>query len=143
MEEGTVGKVKMRVPRALLWLDLHVPRWCLERVVVLWGLWNGMTIRLQGTEEDLGGQRQCGLESPAVFGCWVNRVGTKGCCGERTWESSWVPRGGILFCSQQSDRATETPALAPNKQILLVLLEEPSWVWGPSQKGGKESTRKD
>lgn len=56
MEEGTVGKVKMRVPRALLWLDLHVPRWCLERVVVLWGLWNGMTIRLQGTEEDLGGQ---------------------------------------------------------------------------------------
>lgn len=35
-----------------------------------------------------------------------------------------------LFSAVSSDRATGTPALAPNKQILLVLLEEPSWVWG-------------
>lgn len=62
--------------------------------------------------------------------------GQKGCCGERTWESSWVPRGGTLFCSQQSDRATETPALAPDKQIFLVLLEEPSWVLGAIPERG-------
>lgn len=70
----------------------------LRQWLVLWALWIGRTtISPRGTEGDLGGQRHCGLESPAVSGCWVVRVSTRGIVGKQLGEQLASRRWGSLL----------------------------------------------
>lgn len=88
-----------------------------------------------GTEGHLGGQRHCGLESPAVSGCWVVRVSTKGHCGKALGRAAGLQEVGL-------SAAGRTPALASDKWTLLVCYWK-SLPGGRGQRGGKESARED